>query len=701
MAIAHTSVTPKDGKKGQEQAKVPALVMDLIGKQMLAKNSRSAAEAAWQRALMGFRGQDTSTFRASEKSKVSLRTTKVKTRAAVSQINEALFSNGKFPLSVSETKVPLGVYEFAHIHEGGEMQSPEAQGGPEVPQQGSIGSSFGYEGDGQELIPGANLNMLGGMFKDIPEEMVEGKLMEGVGLNGEPTISPAKEAAKNMERKVLDDLEAARAVKALKGTVSEMCILGTGALKGPFNVNKEIPKWITQPDGSRKYQPVTVTIPKVDFVSLWDLYIDPVATSIQEAEWVIERHKMNFIDLRSLAKRPLFDRKAIVRVLEKGPSYNPSSTDTVREDPKVQGANARATNLYEVMEFWGYMDRDKLKEFGLRVPPELTDDYLQVNIWYSGDEILRISLNPFQPMRIPYYVCPYEEDPYSIYGTGVPASMEDQQKMINGFMRMAVDNLALAGNMVFDIDESMLVPGQSMEIEPGKIFRRVSGQPGTAIHSVKFQSTANENLQMVREMRQQADEATGIPSIAHGQTGVSGTGRTASGMSMILNNASLNIKDVVGNIDKYIVEPLGQAMFAWEMQFHGADHPEIEGDLEIKATGASSLEQKDVESQRLQTFLQLSMNPALAPLIKLPNIVKRLAQTMDMQPEDILNSPEEAALYAQIMGQQNMQQPMGGTPGAQGNPLEGQGSTGNFESMGNPEGINGSVEGVNAPMAGM
>lgn len=697
MAIANTTASPKDGKKGQEKAKVPALVMDLLGKKMMASNSRTAAEAQWRQALMSFRGQDTSTFRQSEKSQVSLRTTKVKTRAAVSQINEALFSNNKFPLSISETTCPYGVYEFAHIADGGAPQEPEQ---PTAPEANTPMSGIGFEGDGRKLKPGASLAMLGAAFEDIPEEVVEDKVVEGVGLNGEPTISPAKAAAKNMEKKIHNDLEAARASSALRHTVNEMCILGTGALKGPFNVEKTIPKWEKQPDGTRKYAPKTILVPKVDFVSIWDLYVDPNATHIQDAEWVIERHKMNAIDLYKLANRPLFDPKAIRRVIEKGPSYDPTQTDTTREDPKVQGSQARATSLFEVMEFWGYMDRNKIKEYGMRIPEEMTDEFLQVNVWFAGDEILRISLNPFQPMRIPYYVCPYEEDPYSLYGTGVPYSMEDQQKLINGFLRMAVDNLALAGNMVFDVDESSMVPGQDMTIEPGKIFRRVSGQAGQAVYGIKFPSTANENLQMVQEMRRQADEATGIPSIAHGQTGVSGTGRTASGMSMILNNASLNIKDVVSNVDKFIIEPLGQAMFSWEMQFKSADHPEIEGDLEIKAAGASKLEQKDVESQRLQTFLQLSMNPALAPLIKLPNVVKRLAQTMDMDPEDILNTPEESAAYAALMGAQGMQQPAQGTPGGQGNPLEGQGFTGNTESAGNPEGVNGSVPGVNAPQMG-
>ena len=109
--------------------------------------------------------------------------------------------------------------------------------------------------------------------------------------------------------------------------------------------------------------------------------------------------------------------------------------------------------------------------------------------------------------------------------------MEDSQLLMNGHMRMAIDNLALAGNMVFDIDETQLVPGQSMEIYPGKIFRRQSGQTGTAVNGVKFPSTAGENLQMFDTARRLADEQTGIPSVSHGQTGVTGTGRTAAGLS--------------------------------------------------------------------------------------------------------------------------------------------------------------------------
>lgn len=679
-----------DGK-GLAKPKMSSLLMDIISKKNLAQASRSAKEAQWRTNLMQFRGQDTESFRESEHSKVSMRTTAVKTKAALAQIMEAMLSNGKFPLTISETKVPEGVNEFTHIHEGGEPEQPE-----QPPQQEAPKSQYGYEGDGAELEPGAYFGMMGGMFKSIPQEVLDSATaMEGPGLQGEPTIAPAKEAARNMEKAIHDQLEASKAQAHLNNAVFEACILGSGVMKGPFNEFKTVPHWESDEEGNKTYAPKEILFPNASFVSLWDLFVDPsCSTDVRDAEWVIERHKMNNTELRGLKRRPLFNKQAIDHLIAQGPNYEDQSNEDAHEAPQIQQSQAKHTTQWEVWEYWGYIETNKLREYGLKVQED-TEDYVQVNVWFSNSHVLRVSLNPFKPARIPYYLFPYERDPYSIYGIGVPELMADQQKLMNGFMRMAVDNLALAGNMVFDVDESALAPGQNMEIAPGQIFRRVAGSPGQAVYGIKFPSTANENLQMVREVRQHADESTGIPSVAHGQTGVSGTGRTAAGMSMILNNASLNIKTVVRNIDNHLVVPLGQAMFAWNMQFKGKDHPEIVGDLEVRATGASSLEMKDVEAQRLQTFLQLSMNPAVAPLIKLPTIVKRLAQVMDMQPEDILNNPEEAAFYAQLMGQQGMQQ-TGSPESAPTAPMMGQ--QGNVEGAGNPMGANGAVPGVNAPM---
>ena len=163
---------------------------------------------------------------------------------------------------------------------------------------------------------------------------------------------------------------------------------------------------------------------------------------------------------------------------------------------------------------------------------------------------------------------------------------------------------------------------------------------------------------MYQAARQLADEETGIPSISHGQTGVTGTGRTAAGLSMIMGSAGLSIKTVVKNIDDYLLKPLGESFFQWNMQFHEGDL-DIEGDLEVKATGTNSLMQKEVRSQRLTMFLQTAQSPAIAPFVKISKLVSELAYSLDLDPEEILNDPEEAAIMAQIIGMQNAQQTTG------------------------------------------
>ena len=271
--------------------------------------------------------------------------------------------------------------------------------------------------------------------------------------------------------------------------------------------------------------------------------------------------------------------------------------------------------------------------------------------------------------------CPYEINPYQFWGVGLPENMEDTQAVMNGHARMAIDNLKLAGNLVFDIDETLLVPGQSMKIFAGKIFRRQSGQPGQAVHGIKFPSTATDNMLFFDKFRQLADEETGIPSFSHGQTGVTGTTRTASGMSMLFGAAALSVKTVVKNVDDFILRPLGEALFHWNMQFDN-ENIEIRGDLEIRARGVSSLLQKEVRSQRLLTLGQVAANPLIAPFLKWDKWLSEVAEELEIDPEKFVNSPEEAALFAAMLAKQSeaLQQgiapsggPGGGNTGDAGN----------------------------------
>ena len=642
-----------------------------------AENGRYAHEQRWLQAYKNFRGiyDSTTQYRDSERSKVFIKITKTKVLAAYGQIVDILFANKKFPLVVESSPMPEGIVEFAH------MATPLDQ----MEQQ----DPYGYEGDGRDLPPGAReatAPSMGAYGEEFGDALVPGKAKVG-----EPQVEPAKEQARRMEKCIHDQLLDTNAVNVFRKAIFEAALLGTGVVKGPFNFYKRVHKWERDEEGNRSYNPYEKVVPRIESVSIWDLFPDPSGTTMEDCEYVIQRHRMNRQQLRGLIHRPHFDALAIEESLAKGPNYEDKYyEDTIREDETEPYYQA---NRFEVLEYWGTLDAQMAKEAGMDGAEELSEfDQVQVNVWVCGTQIIRCVLNPFTPARIPFQTFPFEINPYQIWGVGVAENMEDAQLLMNGHVRMAIDNLALAGNLVFDVDEASLVPGQNMDIFPGKIFRRQSGVTGTAINGLKFPNTAGENIQMYQISRQLADEETGIPSIMHGQTGVTGTGRTAAGLSMLMGSAGLAMKTVIKNIDDNLLKPLGEAYFQWNMQFNEKVE-DIEGDLEIKPRGVAAVMQKEVRSQRLTALLQTVANPMLAPFIKIPNLIKELAISQDIDPDSLVNDQNEAQIYAQMLQgmMQNAQQaasadagpaaqqqgmaPNGGVPqGVQGNDDSGRGN---------------------------
>ena len=642
------------------------LVGIIQGRFFQAEEARQNDETRWLKAYENYRGLYAKNvkFRESEKSRIFVKITKTKVLAAFGQLVDVIFGTGKFPIGISETKLPEGDKEDAFLDinnpnpslESGMMQDNIGNRLIDTPQENVY--SYGYKGDGKVLKAGATIGT--GMFEPSIEELADEAGMLKEGLTPDPTImeiSPAQRAARRMEKLVHDQIEESNGSSEIRNALLESALLGTGIVKGPFNFNKQLNKWNYNEDGDREYNPLEVRVPRIEFVSCWDFYPDPAATNIDECEYVVHRHKMNKSQLRQLRHMPYFDKDAIRACLQEGANYTEKDFESQLKDDAR--ADYDSTSNFEVLEYWGMMDAEYAREVGIELPESVDDlDEVQINAWICGDKLLRAVINPFTPYRIPYNAFPYERNPYNFFGIGVAENMDDSQQIMNGHARMAIDNLAMAGSLVFDVDESALVGGQNMEIYPGKIFRRQAGMPGQSIYGLKFPNTAPENMMMFDRFRQLADEQTGLPSYSHGQTGVQSMTRTASGMSMLLGAASLNIKTVIKNLDDFLLKPLGEAYFQWNMQFFEGNL-DVVGDLEVKATGTNSLMQKEVRSQRLTMFLQTAQNPSIAPFVKVSKLVSELAYSLDLDPDEILNDPEEAAMMAQIIGMQNAGQNTG------------------------------------------
>lgn len=613
---------------------------------------RTGDEPRWITAYRNFRGEygPETAFTDEESSQVFVKITKTKVLAAVAQIGDVLFAGNKFPIGIEPTPEPIG----------GTPDKLSADLGPQAGIESTIARP--------ELLA-----LLPKYTDSIKDKITEG--------NDSPTPNtvvwePLKTAAKKMEKKIHDQLAESDADKHLRYKAFEMALFGTGIIKGPFAVDKEYPRWSkdstsadsTGEDSSQQskglYDPVFKTIPKVTAVSVWNFYPDPDAHNMAECEGVVERHKMSAHDLRQLKKRPLFRKESIDEAITRGFNYHPEDWESILED------NSTSTQIerYEVLEYWGMISRELAEDQGLDVPISLKEmDEFQVNVWICNDQILRLVLNPYTPNVIPYYATPYEVNPYSFFGIGVAENMDDTQELMNGFMRMAVDNAALSGNIIVEIDETNLVAGQDMRVYPGKVFRRQGGAPGQSLFGMKFPNVSDQLMSLYDKARQLADEATNMPSYAHGGTNVPGVSRTAAGMSMLMGAAAQSIKQVVRNIDDYFLTPLGKNLFAFNMQF---DYdPKIIGDLAVVAKGTESLMRNEIRSQRLLQFMQTGLaNPLTAPLIRIDYILRELATSLDLDEDMVVNDQRAMMVQAKLMQQMNHMMAPPGQGGAQGQP---------------------------------
>ena len=190
------------------------LIGIIKGRFAQAEDARQADEKRWLKAYENYRGLYAKgvKFRESEKSRVFVKITKTKVLAAFGQLVDVIFGTGKFPIGITETKIPEGETSFAHLDAASPTPGLETTQS-EVPDD--IGNrelenpyDLGYTGDGKALKPGATF--YNGVFKDTIEDQAKeaGILKDGVSPDPQKIeVSPAQKAARRMEKLIHDQIE--------------------------------------------------------------------------------------------------------------------------------------------------------------------------------------------------------------------------------------------------------------------------------------------------------------------------------------------------------------------------------------------------------------------------------------------------------------------------------------------------------------
>lgn len=413
-------------------------------------------------------------------------------------------------------------------------------------------------------------------------------------------------------------------------------------------------------------------------VSPFDLYFTPGVSDIEDAS-VIERTRVTRADLNDLLDLPSYNTEAVREVLEEygrgGIADNWDSTDAERAvQENRENPQWNRSGLISCLEFTGNVQGRLLREYGMtakQVPDELRD--YMVTAWLIGRHVIKCQLTPSPRKRHPYFITSFEKVPGTPIGNGLPDILSDVADVCNATLRTLVNNLSIASGPQVVINEDRLHSGSdSGNLYPWKRWF-VTSDPVAGNNTQKpvdfFQPGSNsQDLMMVYEkFNTIADELSAIPKYLSGSGVGGGAGRTASGLAMLMGNASKILQTVAANIDRDVLEPLLTGLF--DMMMLTDTSGVLTGEESIRVLGVNVAVQRETQRSRQIEFLTATANPIDAQIMGPKGravVLRSVAQGIGIEGENIVPPEEELELQLQ---QQDMAVAGAGAQGGQQGPI--------------------------------
>lgn len=573
----------------QQQAFIQGLAAHVRRRWEIARDSKRELEERMIESLRQRNGEYDpdilAQIRSQGGSDIYVQLTSVKCRAATSWLRDTLLGNGSDkPWAIEPT--------------------PE----PELPQEILLGLQ-------NEMAQELNMHLQqGGAMPS--EEDLRRRASEMKDNAYRMYQEEADQRVERMERKMEDQLLEGNWGKAFNEFIDDVVTFPYACIKGPVKRRRKVMKFV---DG--QLQPVEVIRNEWERVDPFNLYWAPWAWNINDG-FVIERHRMTRDELQALIGVPGYNEDAIRDVL-----YN-FSGGNLEEWLWIDSATAEAEgkdtlhatineDLIDALQLWDSVEGKVLLEWG--VPEEEIEDpalNYPCEVWLIGNTVIRAVLN-YDPLgRKPYYLTSYEDKPGSVDGKGVADLCRDSQLMVNATARSLANNMGISSGPQVGVNVSRLPPGEDItDLHPWKIWQFESSEYNDGSPPLTFfqpGSNATELMAVFEKFSQRADEDTMIPKYMTGEH-TPGAGRTSSGLSMMISNAGKGIKQVINNIDKNVIIPAIERLYHDNLRYN--KDPEIVGDVQIVARGASSLVVKEAEAIRRNEFLQLVLNSPVASQI--------------------------------------------------------------------------------------
>lgn len=544
-----------------------------------------------------------------------------KARAASSWIRDVMTDSGGGPLpyavlATPEPEIPPHLVKMAYDSMQMELQ---------------YAASLGIQPSPEELEE----------FVEARKQMIRNHLRE-----------EAAEGAERMKSKMDDQLYEGGASDEFNKFIDDLTTFPYAMMKGPVVKKRKTFKWVPTAEGGFDLSVADELLPTWERVDPFMYYWEPHCAGPNDGAG-IERHKLSRTDLNEMIGVEGYSDAAIRAVLDeygKGGLNNWLWVDAQKATAEGKHLSSTMQNtgeLIDALQFWGSVQGKLLIEWGIdegQVEDPLMD--YPVEAWLIGRWVIKAIINPDPLGRKPYFKASYEEIPGAWLGNSPMDLIRDCQDVCNAAARALVNNMGLASGPQVWVNVDRLPQGEQItQIFPWKLWQTTSDPLGASSAPVGFfqpNSLAGELMAIYEKYSVLADEYSGIPRYMTGDSPTGGAGRTASGMSMLMNNAGKSIKQVIANIDRNVIQPMVERLWFYNMKY--SDDVELKRDVKMVAKGASSLIVKEAAAQRRNELLQIALSSPVAQQIMgmegTAHLLREQVKTLDMNPDKIIPPPE-------------------------------------------------------------
>jgi len=455
----------------------------------------------------------------------------------------------------------------------------------------------------------------------------------------------ARLATRRMEDRMEDQMAQGNFAHALGEFLADLVTYPSAILKGPVLRRRTMLKW--HADHGRTVPDITKVIqPEFERVDPFKFYPAPGAETPQEG-YCFEHHVFSYADLYELIGVPGFREDAIRAVLREASDgqlhgwLGWTAGDEPSHEAEVPSSLQRSVFGIDALEYYGPVKGRDLLEWGIEDDIEDPDATYESCVWMIGKWVIKAQLN-YDPLGVrPYYKTSYENMPGSFWGFGIPDVLEDIQGIVNAAVRSLVNNMGIASGPQIGINVDRLPAGEDLStISPLKIWQLVDSQYGSKEAAIQFfqpQSNAHELLEVIETFYRMADDFSLVPRYMAGSDRVAGAGRTASGLSMLMEAANKGLKGVVSNIDVDVLKLLLEKLYTYNMLYDEDDT--LKGDAQVIARGAVSLMQLESLQLRRNEFLHITANPMDAEIVGLQGraeVLREVARGLELDTNRIV-----------------------------------------------------------------